>query len=212
MFTYNRLFIVVLSSAVFFNPAGSFGTSLIKSHTQDTLQLKPIPNSFQTAASTFLPEWVDRLGVFSSPTEIDFSDIAEQHKIFSNCVLKGFNRTSCEPGLIAADFCAENSDYFRNCLSPAQICRNAGFTAVCEIGYVKGSICPEDEDYGTCIPNPCTGFDYTLSEATAPGYLVGDKCLSGTVEKFTRSDNPCPGFAFDISNCGTAHSVKSLGE
>lgn len=202
--------IILNSSFVLARPLSSH---TLHTHSDTRDELKPIHNSFQIAASTFLPEWVDSLSVYSSPTNLDFSDIAEQNRIFSDCVLKGFNRTSCPENSRPDDFCPESSAYFKNCLSFAQICSDAGYTLSCNPGYIKdnANLCPEDNNYGKCIPNPCEGYEYSLSEAAAAGYTVGSKCLSGEDEKYQRIPAACPGFTYDTSNCGAGAQCRKPG-
>lgn len=211
---YKRKLLFAACCSIFLNSGFVMAASLSSfTHTHHTQQLKPIPHSFLVAASTFLPEWVDRLSVYSSPTDIDFSDISDQNRLFTNCVLKGFNRTSCLDNQTPADFCPDSPAYFKTCLSAAQVCLSAGYVLNCPTGYLKDAskLCPEDPNYGNCIINPCEGYEYSLSEATTPGYLPGEKCLSGDNEKYQRTEASCPGFNYDASNCGIGAQCQELG-
>lgn len=195
-------------------PLPSYFTHTHNTHIDVNLQLKPTYNqdlSFRIAASTFLPEWIEKFS-FYSQSDLDFSETSEQNRLFTNCVLKGYNRTSCDAETIPADFCPLSNLYFKTCLSSAKRCADEGFVNICSDGYIKNttSLCPHNPDYGKCIANPCTGFEYSLSEASAPGYLAGDKCLSGEVDKYKRSEATCPGFGFDTSNCGTGSKCEKL--
>lgn len=193
-------------------------TSHTHTHTQRThndvsTELKPIANSnltgsYQIAATAFLPEWESTFSGFSN-SNIDFGndDISNQ-RIHTKCLINGYTRTSCDEGYTPQNFCPESDSYFRSCKSLAELCREQGFTASCNPGYIKNpeNICTYDSNYGECIIDPCTGYDYTLGEATADGYTMVAECLSGTEYKYQRSESACPGFAYDSSNCG--HSIK----
>lgn len=163
------------------------------------------------ATSTFLPEWVEKFSLYSS-SDLDFSETSNQNKLFTNCILKGFNRTTCETGFMPADFCPDSNLYFKTCLSSAQICRKSGFVETCEAGHIKdpSAICADNGAYGKCIANPCEGYQFSFAEATADGYLLGAKCLSGTEEKFQKTEKPCVGFSFDATNCGAGAACEEL--
>lgn len=215
---YFRKLLFAACCAVSFNGSHVLASSSLSTQTYHThnSELKPIvaySGSYQLSAATFLPEWNDHLSVFSSPSGLDFNDDSfSQSRIFKNCVLNGYNRTSCADGFSPDDFCPESHDYFRKCISNTAFCLKNGYLSTCGSGYIPDASqpCSADSSFAKCIINPCTGYDFTLSEAAAPGYVIGDKCLSGSDEKYQRSEASCPGFAYDASNCGSGSQCQEL--
>lgn len=181
-------------------------------HTHAGVELKPILNSFQIAAAVFLPEWEESFSGFSN-SNINFNEEGMvENRIITHCILTGYKHTSCKEGYFPQNYCPESELYFKSCKSTALICHEKGYTETCKNGYIKdiNNTCPENNTYSKCIPNPCKGFDYTLAEAVADGYIMTDSCLSGTEQKYQRTEKSCPGFAYDASNCGTGTQCRKL--
>lgn len=184
-------------------------------HNNAGIELKPLSktnSSYIVAAATFLPDWDEPFSGFND-SNVDFNEEKlTENRIFTKCILKGYNRTSCTSGYLPQNFCPDSELYFHSCKSTAEICREKGYADNCQNGYVKdnASLCPENSAYSKCMADPCEGFDYTLAEASADGYTITASCLSGTEEKYQRTESGCPGFTYDSSNCGNGPKCQIL--
>ncbi len=124
------------------------------------------------------------------------------------CRDNDYNVTSCTLPKYLSDQCPYSDTLYKSCEEDnARACQEAGYVAECEPGKVKDKACPYDESYGTCICNPCPGFDYTAAEASAQGYVPGEVCNSCGTTKYKRSEALCDGFK--TCDCGGATGAQT---
>ena len=113
------------------------------------------------------------------------------------CQQNGYNVTSCQLPKYPATPCPYDSNYYKTCQTDnIRACKELGYSLTCEDGKVgdTGDVCPYNSSYKKCICNPCSGYDYAASEATAQGYIAGESCNSCGTLKYKRSTNPCDGY------------------
>lgn len=113
------------------------------------------------------------------------------------CRDNGYTITSCDVPTYLKDPCPNDNTLFKSCETDnIKACKDLGYSLTCEDGKIgdPNQTCPYNSSYKKCICNPCTGYAYTASEATAQGYIMGDSCNSCGTLKYKRTPNPCDGF------------------
>ena len=113
------------------------------------------------------------------------------------CQNEGYNITSCTIPSYLYEQCPYSSKYYKSCKKDAdKACKDAGYVSSCPDGYVKDEtqVCPYSDSYYKCKCNPCNGYTYTLTEATAQGYVTDGSCNSCGTTKYKRKENPCSGY------------------
>lgn len=113
------------------------------------------------------------------------------------CRDNGYTITSCNVPTYLKDPCPNDNTLFKSCETDnIKACKDLGYSLTCEDGKIgdPNQTCPYNSSYKKCICNPCTGYAYTASEATAQGYIMGDSCNSCGTLKYKRTPNPCDGF------------------
>lgn len=164
------------------------------------------------AASHFLPTF-EKTG-FDSFAEVEnpASDLSTDYK---RCLLDGYKLTSCPENAALAYQCPWGINLYKQCISYAKLCNDKGYVITCAAGYEPNlnQTCPYDSLYVKCQCARCLGYDYTLEEANAQGYVPdGEPCLSCGVNKYKRKINPCKGFEHDNTNCNVGVCGRLSGD
>lgn len=128
------------------------------------------------------------------------------------CVQNGYPKlaTDCVLPEYPQDECPKNENYYKSCLSNVdRACKEENYFAVCsgtgQILDTSASGCPYNNSYKPCICNPCEGYAYTLSEATAQGYVAGPSCNSCGTVKYMRLPADCGSYVeCDCGGIGAA--------
>ena len=113
------------------------------------------------------------------------------------CKNNGYEVTGCQVPQYPQGACPYGSGYYKSCETDnIRACKELGYSLTCEAGKVgdTNQSCPYNESYKKCVCNPCSGYDYTASEANAQGYTPGEVCNSCGTMKYKRSANACDGF------------------
>ncbi len=119
----------------------------------------------------------------------------------------GYNVTSCSVPKYPVNQCLYKSSLYKSCETDnIRACKEAGYSLTCEAGKVGGDSCPYNSSYKKCICNPCSGFDYTATQASAQGYVPGEVCNSCGTIKYKRSENACAGYK--ACDCGGESGAK----
>ena len=129
---------------------------------------------------------------------------------YKNCIDKstwcqnnGYNITSCQLPQYPATPCPYDASYYKTCETDnIKACKELGYSLTCETGKVgdTNNICPYNSSYKKCVCNPCSGYNYTASEATEQGYIMGESCNSCGTLKYKRTENACSGYT--TCECG----------
>ena len=113
------------------------------------------------------------------------------------CKNNGYNVTSCSVPKYPANPCPYKSSLYKSCETDnIRACKELGYSLTCETGKIGDSAqaCPYNSSYKKCICNPCSGYDYTAAQASAPGYVPGEVCNSCGTMKYKRKGEDCDGF------------------
>lgn len=173
------------------------------------------------AASHYLPDtqrqcWNNFNNVCSSDESFEGNGGGIQTD-YQSCIKAGYTIKSCPEGYAVSisERCpfGLNTNLYKACHAIAEICQDKGYTLTCAAGYEPdlNKYCSYDSLYVKCDCARCLGYDYSLNEANAEGYVVdGDPCQSCAESKYKRKINPCTGYDYDASNCGVT-SCGTLG-
>ena len=194
----------ILSLGLFSAPAAALTSSvltpsnIILTHIYTSTTLTKPASSFAQLDKSYKIAGVCFLGTgqcsdisFGSGDQDYTLDTAEQ------CKNEGYKITSCTLPSYLYDQCPYNDKYYKSCKTDTdKACKEAGYVNSCGEGYVKddSQICSYDNSYYKCKCNPCDGYSYTLSEATADGYVTDGSCNSCGTTKYKRKNNPCTGY------------------
>ena len=150
----------------------------------------------------------DGLAGNSCPYTMEFVDVCLTPEEW--CLGKGYTQTKsdCQIPQYPTDACPKSESLFQSCREDtARACGDAGYTLTCERGMIPdaSSSCPYDGNYKTCVCNPCEGYNYSLSEANAQGYMAGPSCNSCGTVKYMRLPADCGDYVeCDCGGIGTA--------
>ena len=121
------------------------------------------------------------------------------------CRNNGYNVTSCQLPQYPNISCPYNQNYYKECLTNTdQACKDTGYKLTCDTGQIAntGDFCPYNSSYKKCVCNPCSGYNYTKSEANSQGYTASGSCNSCGTIKYKRTANSCSGYK--VCDCGGA--------
>ena len=150
-----------------------------------------LDKSFKTAAVCFLG--------FGECGDVSFGKGDDNYDLDGDvmCQAEGYNVTACTVPSYLYNQCPYDPKYYKSCKEDTdKACKDAGYVSSCADGYIKDEtqICPYSDSYYKCKCNPCDGYSYTLSEATADGYVTDGSCNSCGTTKYKRKENPCTGY------------------
>ena len=150
-----------------------------------------LDKSFKTAAVCFLG--------FGECGDVSFGKGDDNYDLDGDvmCQAEGYNVTACTVPSYLYNQCPYDPKYYKSCKEDTdKACKDAGYVSSCADGYIKDEtqICPYSDSYYKCKCNPCDGYSYTLSEATADGYVTDGSCNSCGTTKYKRKNNPCTGY------------------
>lgn len=164
-----------------------------------TIELKPvsfldIDNSYQTAAVCFL-------GMGDCGNEGGFNKSNDDMGMDGNtlCLNEGFNISNCELPKYPDRQCPYNQHYYMACAeNTARACRELGFVTSCSGTEIPDSsnVCQYNSNYFKCQCSPCDGYEYTLAQAEAEGYVSDGSCQSCEEIKYKRKCASCESYDY----------------
>ena len=173
-------------------------SNLINTHTYTSTPSTKSATSFAQLDKSYKLAGVCFLGT-GQCSDISFGKGDDDYELDEDtlCQNEGYNITSCTIPFYLYEQCPYSSKYYKSCKKDAdKACKDAGYVSSCPDGYVKDEtqVCPYSDSYYKCKCNPCNGYTYTLTEATAQGYVTDGSCNSCGTTKYKRKENPCSGY------------------